>query len=292
MRRDSSCHVIGGGWVGLPTALVVAALGALALATSGAAAPPTSTDLAITKTDRPDPVRVGATLTYSISVENHGPLAATGVTVGDSLPKGVDFVSATTSAGTCAQQNRKVTCALGSIPFGGVNYSGAAIVTIAVIPRQAGTITNTATVKGAQKDPVASNDSASATTLVLGTPTCRGVAATVVGTPGDDLLTGTPGPDVVVAFGGSDTIRTGAGRDLICAGAGNDRVIGGSASDRIFGSAGGDHLLGRGGPDVIKAGRGNDLLKGGRGNDRLRGGAGFDRCVGGPGRDSIRGCEH
>jgi uncharacterized repeat protein (TIGR01451 family) len=276
----------------LSSAAALVAIGAFVLATSGAAAPPASTDLGITKTDNPDPVTVGSTLTYTIGVENHGPLAATGVTVTDALPKGLDFVSAVASAGTCAQQNRRVTCGLGSIPFGGVDYSGAATVTITVIPRQAGTITNTASVKGAQKDPVSVNNSASATTRVLGAPTCRGIPATVVGTPGDDVLTGTSEPDVVVAFGGSDTIRTGAGRDLICAGAGNDRVIGGSASDRIFGSAGGDHLLGRGGPDVIKAGRGNDLLKGGRGNDRLRGGAGFDRCVGGPGRDSIRGCEH
>lgn len=291
MSRKHIGRLIARPRLGTSAALVLAALGTLALATSGAAAPPASTDLGITKTGSPNPVRVGSTLTYTIGVENHGPLATSGVTVTDALPKGVDFVSAVASAGSCSQQNRKVTCALGTIPFGGINYSGAAIVTIAVIPRQVGTITNTATVKGAQKDPVASNDSASATTRVLGVPTCRGVSATVVGTPGDDVLIGTSGSDVVVAFGGNDTISTGAGRDLICAGAGNDRVVGGSAADRIFSGSGRDHLLGRGGPDVIKAGAGNDVLKGGRGNDRLRGGAGFDRWVGGPGRNSIRGCE-
>lgn len=292
MKRNSMGHLIARRRLGVSMAGAIVSLVALGLATSGAAAPPASTDLGITKSDSPDPVRVGSTLTYTIGVENHGPQAASGVTVTDALPKGVDFVSASASAGTCAQQNRKVTCALGSIPFGGVNYNGAATVTLAVIPRQAGTITNTATVKGSTKDSVASNDSASATTRVLGAPTCRGVAATVVGTPGSDVLTGTSGPDVVVAFGGNDSVRTGAGRDLICAGAGSDRVLAGSAADRIFGSTGGDHLLGRGGPDVIKAGAGKDVLKGGRGADRLRGGAGFDRCVGGPGRNSIRGCEH
>jgi uncharacterized repeat protein (TIGR01451 family) len=276
------------------TALGLVALAALALAASVGAAPKApagSTDLAITKTDSPDPVRVGSSLTYSIGVENRGPLAASGVTVTDSLPKGVDLVSAATPTGTCAQQNRKLTCALGSIPFGGINYSGAATVTIVVIPRQAGTITNTATVKGSEKDPVASNNSASVATRVLPAPTCRGVAATVVGTPGADVLSGTSGPDVIVALGGNDTIRGGAGRDLICAGAGKDFVVGGSAADRIFGSAGGDRLLGRGGPDVIEAGGGGDLLKGGAGGDRLLGGAGFDRCLGGAGRDFDRGCE-
>jgi uncharacterized repeat protein (TIGR01451 family) len=275
----------------LSTAFGIVALAALALAAAGVAAPAGSTDLAITKADNPDPVRVGSALTYSIGVENLGPLAAGGVTVTDSLPKSVDFVSAASSSGTCTQQKRKVTCALGSIPFGGVNYSGAATVRIVVTPRQLGTITNTATVKGSQKDPVGRNDSASATTQVLQAPTCRGVTATVVGTPGADVLSGTSGPDVIVALGGNDTIHSGAGRDLICAGAGNDFVSSGSAADRIFGAGGGDRLLGRGGPDVIKAGPGGDLLNGGKGSDRLRGGAGLDRCLGGLGRNSIRGCE-
>jgi uncharacterized repeat protein (TIGR01451 family) len=292
MKRNPTRGSIAPRRLALPFALGLLALNALAMAAPVTAAPPSSTDLAITKVDSPDPVRVGSSLTYSIGVENRGPLAAGGVTVTDSLPKGVDFVSATTSAGTCAQQSRKVTCALGTIPFGGaVNYSGAVSVKIVVTPRQAGTITNTATVKGSQKDPVASNNSASATTRVLPAPTCGGIAATVVGTPGDDVLGGTSGPDVIVALGGNDTIRSGAGRDLICAGAGKDFVVAGSAADRIFGGAGGDRLLGRGGPDVIKGGRGADLLKGGNGSDRLRGGAGFDRCLGGPGDDSVRGCE-
>ncbi|MBK5220365.1 MAG: DUF11 domain-containing protein [Thermoleophilia bacterium] len=268
--------------------LGILSLAALAFAASGAAAPAGTTDLAISKSDSPDPVRVGSTLTYTIGVENRGPLAATGVTVTDTLPKGVDFASASPG---CTQKARKITCPLGDIPFGGVNYSGAAKVTIAVIPRQAGTITNTASVNGDQKDPVAANNSASVSTRVLGAATCRRLTATITGTPGDDVLVGTGGPDVLVALGGNDTIRTGAGRDLICAGAGNDFVVGGSAGDRVFASAGSDRLLGRGGPDLLKAGAGNDVLKGGLGSDRLRGGSGSDRCRGGAGMDSIRGCE-
>ena len=34
---------------------------------------------------------------------------------------------------------------------------------------------------------------------------CREVAATIVGTEGDDVLTGTAGPDVMVGLGGADT---------------------------------------------------------------------------------------
>ena len=66
--------------------------------------------------------------------------------------------------------------------------------TIVVVPATTGTIRNTATVKGDQKDPVTANNKATATTRVLGAPTCRGMTATISGTAGDDELVGTPGP--------------------------------------------------------------------------------------------------
>lgn len=277
--------------VSLLGAIAVASL-ALAFEGVGTTAPPGSADLKITKTDSPDPVTVGSTLTYTIRVESLGPDAATDVTVTDQLPKEVDFVSATTTSGKCTRKGRKVTCAIGNVGnVGGVNYGVPPTVTLAVIPRQAGTISNTASVKGDQSDPVGANDKATTTTQVLGAVTCRGVPATVVGTVGNDSLTGTGGRDVIAAFGGDDTIASFAGGDLVCAGSGDDYVGAGSAADRVFGGSGGDRLLGGGGPDVLKGNSGNDLLKGNRGADRLRGGRGFDRCRGGAGLDSIRGCE-
>jgi uncharacterized repeat protein (TIGR01451 family) len=266
-----------------------AAVAVAMLATASAAAPGSS-DLRITKTDSPDPVRVGATLTYTIGVEDLGPQTATGVKVTDSLPKGVDLLAAKPSVGNCTSSGRKVSCDVGTVG-NGVNYGPAPTVTLAVVPRQPGTIVNTATVKGAQKDPVAANNKATATTTVLAAPTCRGVAATIVGSAGDDVLTGTGGPDVIVALGGNDTIRALAGQDLICAGRGRDTVAAGSAADRVLAGAGADRVRGGGGPDALRGGAGNDVLRGGRGADRLRGGAGFDRCSGGPGADSVRGCE-
>ncbi|MDQ2630428.1 MAG: hypothetical protein M3Y75_05570 [Actinomycetota bacterium] len=273
------------------------AMGALLLAvfvfaSVVSAAQPGSANLKVTKTDSPDPVRVGSNLTYTIGVENLGPNPATGVTVTDNLPRGVDLVSATGPAGNCAVQGEKVTCAIGSLNPVGVNYGGApATVTIVVVPRRAGTIRNTATVKGDQKDPANGNNRATASTRVLAAPRCRGVAANVSGTAGDDVLLGTPGPDVIVAFGGADRIVSRSGRDLICAGGGADYVAAGSAADLVFAGAGPDRLLGRGGPDLLKGSVGNDVLKGNRGADRLRGGRGFDRCRGGAGLDSTRGCE-
>jgi uncharacterized repeat protein (TIGR01451 family) len=256
----------------------------VALASISAAAPSGTVDLRITKTATPDlVVGIGAALTYTIQIESLGPDAASGVTVADRIPKGVDLVSVTSSAGHCGTRDRKVTCQLGGFGAPGIDYGGAVTVTLVVAPREAGTIVNTASVKGDQQDPIAPNNRATATTRVVGlTATCRGVPATVIGTAADNALLGSGGRDVIAALGGNDTIHSFAGRDLICAGGGNDRVGSGSAADRVFGGVGSDRLLGRGGPDV---------LRGNRGDDRLQGGRDFDRCRGGPGDDSIGGCE-
>ncbi len=272
--------------------LAVVPVLALAFAGAGSAAPAGTADLRIAKGDSPDPVAVGSTLTYAIQVQNLGPDAATGVTVTDRLPKGVDFLSAAASSGQCSRKGRKVTCELGGIGAPTVDYSGSPTVTLTVIPREVGTIVNTASVEGDQKDPVAGNDKATATTVVVGpTATCRGVPVTIAGTAGNDTIAGTGTRDVIAAFAGDDTILALAGRDLICAGRGNDSIGAGSAADRAFGGPGRDRLIGRGGPDVLRASAGDDVLKGGRGADRLRGGPGRDRCRGGAGADSVRGCE-
>lgn len=272
---------------------IVAIVAALVLALAGIGAAKAGTaDLAISNGDSPDPVGIGSTLAYAIGVQNVGPDSVGKVTVTDQLPKDVDFVSATPSAGKCAHKGKEVSCDLGAVPAAAVNYSSPPTVTLVVIPRRAGVISNTATAKGDLKDPVAANNNATATTTVIGPPaTCRGVRASITGTAGSDVIAGTPGPDVIATFGGNDTIVSLAGRDLVCAGRGDDYIGAGLAADRVFGGAGKDRLVGRGGPDTLKGGPGGDLLKGGRGADRLRGGPGSDRCRGGAGGDSIRSCE-
>lgn len=265
---------------------------AAAIPTITSAAPAGSSNLRITKSDNPDPARIGGQLTYTIGVENRGPDPATGVVVTDNLPRTVDLVSASGTGGTCTQQGQSLRCPIGNLAPVGVNYGGTQTgVTIVVSPRSSGTIRNTATVKGDQKDPASGDNNATATTRVLGPARCRGLDANVSGTAGDDVLFGTAGPDVIAAFGGRDRIVSRSGQDLICAGSGADYVASGSAADRVFGGAGADRLLGRGGPDLLRGSAGNDVIKGGRGSDRLRGGRGFDRCSGGPGADSMRGCE-
>jgi uncharacterized repeat protein (TIGR01451 family) len=119
-----------------------------------------SADLSITKSDSPDPVTVGSNLTYTITVKNNGPSGATGVTMTDSLPGTVTFVSATPSQGNCTG-TATVTCSLGSLSNG-----ASATVTIVVTPTQAGGLSNTATVTGNEADPNTSNNSATQPTTV------------------------------------------------------------------------------------------------------------------------------
>ena len=102
--------------------------------------------LTITETDSPDPVAMWNTLTYTITVTNNGPSAATGVTITDTLPGGVMFGAATASRGSCSGTG-PIICSLGTL-----HSSVTALVTIAVIPTEVGVITNTATVTANEID--------------------------------------------------------------------------------------------------------------------------------------------
>jgi uncharacterized repeat protein (TIGR01451 family) len=119
-------------------------------------------DLAVTKSDSRDPATVGGRLSYLIAVTNNGPATATGVTVTDDLPRGVQFVRASSTAGTCSLQGGDVICAVGSIA------SGATVnVRIDVRPSRSGTLTNEASADAAETDPVAANNSDVETTQVV-----------------------------------------------------------------------------------------------------------------------------
>src|SRR4051812_5358581 len=109
-----------------------------------AAADAATADLAISKSDSPDPVQEGAVLTYTIKVTNLGPGTANGVTVTDDLDSHVQFVGTTASQGVCSEKGKKVTCDVGTLAPD--PYNPAATLTIQVKPTKAGTVTNSATV--------------------------------------------------------------------------------------------------------------------------------------------------
>jgi Ca2+-binding RTX toxin-like protein len=67
--------------------------------------------------------------------------------------------------------------------------------------------------------------------------TCEGLAATIVGTDGDDNLQGTPGPDVIVAGAGNDNVAGLGGDDVICGQGDEDVLEGGTGDDTLVGGA-------------------------------------------------------
>jgi uncharacterized repeat protein (TIGR01451 family) len=271
---------------------LAAALVALVGPLGGASAAPGPTDLSVTKNDSADPVVKGSQFTYTIQVRNlgaGGTADATNVTVVDTLPSQVDFVSATPSGGTCQHAAGAVTCNLGQ-----VNAGITATVTIAVKAKRQGTASNLVTVTSPE-DTNPANNQDTETTSILTKGKAKKLKAscatpTISGTAGNDVLTGTNRADVIRAFAGDDQVFAGGGKDLICADLGADLVSGGPKADTIIGGGGPDRLVGNTEGDVLKGKKGRDRLRGNFGNDFLNGGRGRDSCKGGPGQDVLRRC--
>ncbi|MBI4338077.1 MAG: DUF11 domain-containing protein [Chloroflexi bacterium] len=141
--------------------LVIGLFGAASVLASPSLQAPTDADVRVTKADAPDPVLVGQDLTYTVTVTNNGPAAATGVTLTDTLPANATFISVTFSQGGCTLGVGTVTCNLANLANG-----ASAIVTIRVRPTVAGVLTNTASVAATQQDPNAANNTVSQTTTV------------------------------------------------------------------------------------------------------------------------------
>jgi len=180
--------------------------------------PPTNTDIAVTKTTAPNPVQVGNNLTYTLIVTNNGPSnPATGVTLTDTLPVSVTFVSATSTQGACNVVGGTVTCNIGNVPT-----ATTATISIIVTPAQSGQITNTATVAGNETDLTPSNNTAQAVTTVNAIPppptTGTNLAITKIDTP-DPVIRGqnlsyiiqvtNNGPDAATGVTVVDPLPTG-----------------------------------------------------------------------------------
>lgn len=157
------------------------------------------------------------------------------MTLTDTLPSSVDFVSVSPS-GSCGETVAgTVECDLGDLASG-----DDATVTIVVQPTATGTITNSVVVTSVETDDNPGNNSVS-----------DGLVPTLVGTPGDDAnLRGTTGPDVIHGLGGNDTISGLNDNDVICGGEGNDTLSGNNGNDALDGGAGTDTCNGGSGTDT------------------------------------------
>ena len=119
-------------------------------------------DLGVSMVAIPASATFGQALTYTLTITNNGPTAASGVTLLNPLPTGLAFKSASASQGNCYVSNEVVACALSLImPETGIT------VTLVVTPLMAGVISNTARVgAGIGVDDNPANNEATAVIMV------------------------------------------------------------------------------------------------------------------------------
>ncbi len=104
-------------------------------------------DLGIVVANSPDPVVAGSNLTYTITINNLGPSAASGVSVLDKLPPGNSLLRVTASQGACTNDGDTLNCQLGILPSG-----AQAVITLVATPNRTGVLTNTASVTANEVD--------------------------------------------------------------------------------------------------------------------------------------------
>ncbi len=125
----------------------------------------TAADLAVSKSDSPDPVVAGTTLTYTLVYTNAGPSHARNVAITDTLPGGVVFggvVSASppiSLVGTSPPSWYTPTLRAGA--------SGSIVFTVTVNAGASGVIANSAAITATTLDPTPGNNRAEEPTTVL-----------------------------------------------------------------------------------------------------------------------------
>jgi uncharacterized repeat protein (TIGR01451 family) len=144
-------------------------------------------DLSVEKQCPGSDVTAGNNFSYTVTVTNNtepddGSTDATGVTLVDTLPAGVTFVSGTWPMGNnCTESSGTVTCNIGNL---GAGESVVVTITVQADPSTRGSITNGVVVSGGQTDPDTDNNTDSCNTNVTGD---------------DDLhITKTDSPDPVI----------------------------------------------------------------------------------------------
>ncbi len=131
--------------------------------------PPPTTNLSVTKSDSPDPVQAGSTLTYTLLYTNAGPTDAQHVWLLDTLPDGVSFegvVSINPPLFGPTLTGQLLAWYTPTLPMG---EAGTLVFTVTVATSVSGTITNTTTITTTTPDDNLANNSDAEPTVV--TPT-------------------------------------------------------------------------------------------------------------------------
>src|SRR5205823_4350945 len=101
---------------------------------------------------------------YTLTVADAGPSPSGSITVTDTLPAGLTFVSGTGTGWTCSAVGQAVTCTNAAGLASGATST--ITLTVAVGPAAAPSVTNTATVSGTVTDPDGTNNTTSDPTAV------------------------------------------------------------------------------------------------------------------------------
>ncbi len=126
------------------------------------AVPTGSNDVSIAFSALPTNVVALQPLTYTLTITNPGPDAATGVNVTNFLTPGVAITAAIASQGSCTNYTNGLRAALGTLAAG-----ASATVTVTIVPNTGGNLLSTAQVTTTSTDPDTANNRALAATLAL-----------------------------------------------------------------------------------------------------------------------------
>ena len=118
-------------------------------------------DLAISKSGSPARQEGLGNITWTMLVTNNGPDTDTGVTISDPMPAGNTFVSAQSSQGSCTG-GAILHCTIGTMTAG-----QKVTITLITTPSAAGTQTNTAVVMGDRPETTLTNNTATASVVVV-----------------------------------------------------------------------------------------------------------------------------
>jgi uncharacterized repeat protein (TIGR01451 family) len=128
-------------------------------------APPAAPDLALAITPNPASFTVGTNGVYTLTVSNVGNGATTGtITVTDTLPNGLGFVSSTGTGWSCSANAQIVTCTNAG-PIAANNGMSAVMLTVSVAAVAVPGVTNMASVSTAGDNNAANNSASNPTTV-------------------------------------------------------------------------------------------------------------------------------
>jgi uncharacterized repeat protein (TIGR01451 family) len=116
---------------------------------------------------------VGTAETYTIAVRNNGPYTASGITLVDTLPAGLQYTGNTGALWTCSAALQIVTCTRSGTLASGASAANL-VLNVTVLATVAPSITNVAVVRGTLDDQNLANNRATVTTAV----TVRSVVVT------------------------------------------------------------------------------------------------------------------